>query len=134
MRYIVKLNCHDWPHRGDMSKREVAVDAGDDTEAMALGMIQAKQTWPGAKLKIFDVVVDRLAKFAAENELQRGDAHPILEAVAASGIMETHSSRAGLPDGLMLVGEKNLEAMREVMAETPAQPAPPRNKLGLRPA
>ena len=66
MKYHIKLNCHDWPHRGDKSVMKFTVDASGDVEAMQLGLRQAEQERPGAKLKVFDCERDRIEKFEME--------------------------------------------------------------------
>jgi len=81
MKYTLKLNCHDWPKRGDKSRREVTIEAASELEAWALGMAEAEQNWPGAKLKIFDVAPDRIAaweaKQAAEQSVSRETRAPV---------------------------------------------------------
>ncbi len=60
MLMTVKLNLHDWPKRGAFARNEVEVEAGDDSEAMELALIEGKQRWPFAKIKAYDVVRPRL--------------------------------------------------------------------------
>ncbi len=66
MKYHIKLNCHDWPHRGDKSVMKLTVDADSDQVAMQLGLMQAEQDRPGAKLKVFDCERDRIEKWEME--------------------------------------------------------------------
>ena len=117
MKYHIKFNCHDWPHRGDMSRREVMVEAGDDAEVMALGMIQASQTWPGAKLKIYDCAKDRIAAF---EEAQARTTLRSLEDEAATKMQAR-------VDELQSVS-REIPPLREPVPHQVTQ----RNKLGLR--
>ncbi len=59
MLMTVKVNLHDWPKRGAFARNEVEVEAGDDTEAVELGLMMAQQKWPGAKVRAYDVVKPR---------------------------------------------------------------------------
>ncbi len=68
MKYHIKLNCHDWPHRGDKSVMKLTVDADSDQVAMQLGLMQAEQDRPGAKLKVFDCERDRIEKWEMEQK------------------------------------------------------------------
>lgn len=51
----VKLNVHDWPKRGQFMRTEVNVEAKDDIEAIALGIIEGQQKYPHGKVKAYDV-------------------------------------------------------------------------------
>lgn len=56
MKMTIKLNIHDWPKRGHFMRGEVDVDAADDVEGLALGVMAGQEKWPHGKIKAYDVV------------------------------------------------------------------------------
>lgn len=78
MLMTVKLNLHDWPKRGQFARQEVEIEAGDESEAIELGIMAGQQRWPFAKIKAYDVVRPRLMESTAIATTLIGDEAPLV--------------------------------------------------------
>jgi hypothetical protein len=76
VKYHVKLNCWDWPRRGDRSVMKLTVDADGDMEAMQTAMMEAQQARSGAKMKVFDCERDRIEKFESAQTIVSRETPP----------------------------------------------------------
>lgn len=55
MKYIVKMNLHDWPKRSQSKRDQIVVEADSDADALDVANADAMKLWPGGKAKAYDV-------------------------------------------------------------------------------
>ena len=106
MKYTVKFNIHDWPKRGSFMRGDIDVDANTDNEAVQIATPLAQAKWTHGKIKIYDVVRDRIEAWVQRQAEEQKKLAAQAEVQASISAATTEVDLMELPEFMRRAGRK----------------------------